>query len=518
MPNGSRFQFDVFISYSRQDRPAVAKLIARLRADGFQLWVDEEQISGGDPLREAMVKGILQSRHVICCLSPTYLASKWGTFESAVNQALDPDNRQRRLIPVQIASVTIPSEYRWLYCPDLTDPDTWEEEYQKTIKHLRSSAPEEEPLKRGTHLVDDAGHPNAGPSVSQVMVFPSPSPGLASLGFRYDPFAFPEAERMPPDVLEETFVAHPGFDQYIMDLTRSAVLVAPRGGGKTAGRLRLEIHLNQRRQRSFEGWPPEDGPPYAPLVVVYDTFEKLIERLPTVGLQDHTGPLLAAIAEALCCFILAYPGRFMALSIEARDWWWAFLGTYLEGGGPDSRVQGSPLGMDWKRTTVRPAPFRPGNALKRILEGVQRQLARLGVDSLFVLVDGVDGYLETQFVTNLETLVAPLLNTLSLLSLSGMVWKFFLPNDLEEAVLHSAGYETRRLNLAPINWDERSLVKLLRLRLEWASEGRIRYMAQLCDADLVRAVDVEQELVRMALQHRLGPPRGLLDLASKLLK
>jgi hypothetical protein len=132
--------FDAFISYSRRDRDAVTKLVNRLRSDGFHLWVDEDQIGGGDPLRDVMVKGIQQSRCVICCLSPDYLQSKWATFESAVNQAIDPDNRRRRLIPVQIAPVAIPAEYAWLYCPDLTEPASWESEYQKTIKPLRASA------------------------------------------------------------------------------------------------------------------------------------------------------------------------------------------------------------------------------------------------------------------------------------------------------------------------------------------------------------------------------------------
>src|SRR6266496_803756 len=114
------FIFDAFISYSRKNRDAVDQLIARLRADGFRLWVDEEQIGGGDPLGQGIVKGIKQSRHVIVCLSPSYLESEWTTFESAVNQTMDVANRARRLIPVQVASVEIAPEYSQYYCPDLT--------------------------------------------------------------------------------------------------------------------------------------------------------------------------------------------------------------------------------------------------------------------------------------------------------------------------------------------------------------------------------------------------------------
>jgi hypothetical protein len=109
-------------------------------------------------------------------------------------------------------------------------------------------------------------------------------------------------------------------------------------------------------------------------------------------------------------------------------------------------------------------------------------------------------------------------NTLPLLSFPGIVWKFFLPDLLEETVRNSAGYQSGRLNLVSINWDEHSLAELLGLWLMWASEGLIQDMAQLCDVDLLRVVDIEQKLIQMALRHRLGPPRALLDLISKLLQ
>ena len=133
----NEMEYELFISYSHDDKEKVNLLIERLRADGFRLWVDEEQIGGGDQLRKVMVDGIKQSAHVMICLSPSYLEKKWTTFESAVNQAMDPDNRDHRTIPVIIEPCEIPAEYCWLCCPDLTSPVNWETEFQKAIKNIR---------------------------------------------------------------------------------------------------------------------------------------------------------------------------------------------------------------------------------------------------------------------------------------------------------------------------------------------------------------------------------------------
>jgi hypothetical protein len=359
---------------------------------------------------------------------------------------------------------------------------------------------------------------DSSPLTHRTASFPPPSPQLATLGFRYHPFAFFEAEKMRPEILEETFVAHPGFDDHIKDLHSSAVLLAPRGGGKTAGRLRLEVYLNQLQQQAFAGWPLEDGSVFAPLVVVYKNFEKIVEHPSDVDLHKHTKPLLSSVAEAVYNLITTYPERFEDLNRLARDWWWAFLAMYLEGESLTYRMREGPLAEDWSRETERPALFHPNSTLQSILEGVQKRLAGLNLTTLFILVDEVDGYIETQPLAKMEALVAPLLNSLPLLSLSGTVWKFFLPDTLEKMALHSTGYETARLNLVTIRWNESSLRKLLSLRLAWASNGRIQDIAQLCDQEMSN-VDIEQELVELAFRHsRLGPPRALLELGQYLLK
>ncbi|MEA2174921.1 MAG: hypothetical protein QOD00_2513 [Blastocatellia bacterium] len=44
----NNFQYDVFISHSSGDKPAVLELAGRLKADGLRVWLDEWQIQPGD--------------------------------------------------------------------------------------------------------------------------------------------------------------------------------------------------------------------------------------------------------------------------------------------------------------------------------------------------------------------------------------------------------------------------------------------------------------------------------------
>jgi hypothetical protein len=44
------FSYDVFISHSAKDKPAVRELAQQLRADGLRVWLDEWAIQPGDML------------------------------------------------------------------------------------------------------------------------------------------------------------------------------------------------------------------------------------------------------------------------------------------------------------------------------------------------------------------------------------------------------------------------------------------------------------------------------------
>jgi hypothetical protein len=53
---------DIFVSYSSNDRKKVSRLVTELRAEGANLWFDDEQMLPGDDLVEKMKEGISQSK------------------------------------------------------------------------------------------------------------------------------------------------------------------------------------------------------------------------------------------------------------------------------------------------------------------------------------------------------------------------------------------------------------------------------------------------------------------------
>ena len=353
-------------------------------------------------------------------------------------------------------------------------------------------------------------------------IAPPATSRLEALGFLHDPFAWLEAEKIaPPQLLEELFVAHPDFDGKVMTLNRATILVAPRGSGKTAGRLTLEERLKQLQQATSSPYQPLDNKRVVPFVVVYDQFEQLVPRLPAINLTDHQDLLAAAIAAALLKFVSDNCEQFLAQDNGARSWWWSYLATYLRGVPLHYAIANEQLRVDWAqlRGELLP-PFAPKVSIKELLSSFLNRLqAQFGINNLFILVDGVDGYAKTQSAQNLQALLHPLLSALSLLSLPGIIWKFFLPSLAETAARDSAGYRTGRIDLFRLEWDESALIQLLQRRLSWASAGAVAQLDAITEQRLrSNGINLESELARIALSYRHGPPRALLVIAERLFR
>jgi nucleoside phosphorylase len=360
----------------------------------------------------------------------------------------------------------------------------------------------------------------------------APSRRFEDLGFKIHPFQPLAAEKMTVEFLEQTFVAHPGFNEHIMNLENSAVLLAPPGGGKTTGRLHLETAL-QERQKSFFLYDSKIGsPPYAPLVVSYTDFQQLADNLPTkserlagkfpdVRLKHHTEPLMSAFAEALATFVISYPDRFQRSSEKNRERNGSFLLTHLRNEELFEKLSEKLPEHNWLQATTS-LPIPSDDSIEGLFKNLGHALKSLGLDRVVILVDNVDGYNETQSQDHQAALVLPLLNAHSLLSLEFVTWKFFLPSGIELLVSESSGRKTGRLDLVSIRWDEESLKALLNERVKVASyvpdERRgISSIYAVATDELKSNLDIEAQLFQMALGHpELGPPRALLELANDL--
>ena len=71
----SAFKFDLFISYSHENKEKVLELFRKLKQQGFHSWIDTEQMINGD-INWMMKKGIDESELFLCCATTSYCKSE----------------------------------------------------------------------------------------------------------------------------------------------------------------------------------------------------------------------------------------------------------------------------------------------------------------------------------------------------------------------------------------------------------------------------------------------------------
>ncbi len=101
--------YDVFVSYSSKDKKGVHALARRLKNEGLRVWLDSWVIKPGDVIPIMIRKGIEQSRTLLMCMSTSYFESEWGELESQAIVFSNPNNSERRLIPLLIEKCDLPA-------------------------------------------------------------------------------------------------------------------------------------------------------------------------------------------------------------------------------------------------------------------------------------------------------------------------------------------------------------------------------------------------------------------------
>lgn len=93
---GTKYQWDVFISYSSSDKPLVGKITTDLKSNGITYWLDYEQIEPGDKMIQSIEKGLKGSRFVLCCFSRNQLKSGWcrAEYESILDDVINGTTHQ----------------------------------------------------------------------------------------------------------------------------------------------------------------------------------------------------------------------------------------------------------------------------------------------------------------------------------------------------------------------------------------------------------------------------------------
>lgn len=135
----------IFLAHASEDKAAVTDLYNRLKASGFEPWLDNVNLLPGQSWRAKIPKAIKNSHVFIACLSQQSV-QKQGyiqrEFRMALNAMADRPPDQIFLMPVRLDRCQIPelrqeeyginlSDYQWV---DLFEPDG----YDRLVQGIRA--------------------------------------------------------------------------------------------------------------------------------------------------------------------------------------------------------------------------------------------------------------------------------------------------------------------------------------------------------------------------------------------
>lgn len=95
---------ETFLSYSRHDQEFANRLTQSLKDHGIQVWVDTQEIQGGDAWRAAISRAIAECDAFLVILSPQSVTSK-----NVVKEVSIAESRDRHIIPIMYQQVEIPA-------------------------------------------------------------------------------------------------------------------------------------------------------------------------------------------------------------------------------------------------------------------------------------------------------------------------------------------------------------------------------------------------------------------------
>lgn len=145
MDSEQKIEFDVFISYSSQDKAWVrGELLTCLNAAGLKVCTDKENFIPGAPILTEIERAIETSRKTLLIFTPSYLASEWTKLESLILQTEDPSNRNLKFIPVYKDDCEIPKRIKPFTPVYFTDPTEEANSWRQLLTAL-GKPPEPEP-------------------------------------------------------------------------------------------------------------------------------------------------------------------------------------------------------------------------------------------------------------------------------------------------------------------------------------------------------------------------------------
>lgn len=314
---------------------------------------------------------------------------------------------------------------------------------------------------------------------------------------------------------EEPWLAHCFVypDEFpLMGGLRSVAVFGKPGSGKSAV---CRMLLEEAKAFSSE-------PRY--LIVRWQPMPAALEAL--TGFQSVPGQvahLFDSCAYTLMEHLSIAPSRWRTAPGWARRFLVWFIQHFLLG---DKGIRIGPLeervGRDGKRVLSdllqgEESPLMPTDQWSLIGRELSKTVQRLGWEGMWVVVDGIEPWVETQ-PQKAEAALAALFASLPLFQETSLAYKAFLPSRLQPTLASAAGLERGRVQRYSLAWKEEQLLLLVEQRLALAF-GRSMTLQDLCGApgllnwlrrtggDVPRAwLETVRPLVAYALARRLNEP------------
>lgn len=344
------------------------------------------------------------------------------------------------------------------------------------------------------------------------------------LRFENHPFLKTNADE--EESLQSYFVPPPYFDAVVGDpeLPSSAIVLAPRGAGKTAQRRMVET---EAMKSGF-------------LAVTYDRFEfGAGQKVTDISLQYHLRNLITRILVSFISYLSEHDDVVKNLSNSEKRQLSVFLHAYLGGVSGDgmqelmNELKSLPDKFKefWREHVgfmesvvnfvlkaydleaidlpdARQEEKRLGETYKFQLETLLGLVKKIGFRSIYILVDRPD---ETEKTGNnpesTYRLIQPMVRDLELLGLPGYGFKFFLWDQIEPFYCSDARPD--RVAQYTLKWTRKSLKDVLSKRLRFFSNGRVSSFDSLMEA----SCGIDDHLCLIAN----GSPRNLIRLCERIL-
>lgn len=134
LTEGSKYSYDVFVSYSSSDEAWVHNwLLPQLEAAGLQVCIDFRDFDIGVPRIINIERAVDNSRHTLLVLTPAWVESKWNEFQSLLVQTSDPAGRQRQLLPLLLQRCQPPRRIASLTYADFRNEKEWVAQLERVL-------------------------------------------------------------------------------------------------------------------------------------------------------------------------------------------------------------------------------------------------------------------------------------------------------------------------------------------------------------------------------------------------